>query len=181
MGIPLQSHLMWIKSPHNLRLMPFNSLDLWPLLRFTICTLEIMSILCWIWTPTMDGNNHSHFGSFGCCIYSLWTRCCAPIRHLCEVNSSGWFTFLGSVCWYFTVLSPNWGDFTLPTRLCIQEKSYGRPPPKVTMPRRLCASLRCGRGGHGHSGHSGLRGTMAEGYDSSVPRNLRDMLDDCEE
>jgi hypothetical protein len=82
---------------------------------------------------------------------------------------------------YFTVLSPNWGDFTLPTRLCIQERSSGHPPPEATMPRRLCATPQCGRGGRGRSGHSGLRGTMTEGYDSSVPRHLRDMLDDWEE
>ena len=46
---------------------------------------------------------------------------------------------------------------------------------------RLRATPQRRSGGHGYSYHSGRRGSTDIGYGSSIPRHLKDMLDDLEE
>ena len=54
-------------------------------------------------------------------------------------------------------------------------------PTAVEFPIRLCATPQCRSGGHVYSGHPSRRDSTDNGYGSSIPRHLKDMLDDLEE
>ena len=54
-------------------------------------------------------------------------------------------------------------------------------PNGAMLSTRLGATPQRRSGGHGYSGHLGRRGSTDSGYGSSIPRHLKDMLDDLEE
>ena len=54
-------------------------------------------------------------------------------------------------------------------------------PTGAMLSTRLCATPQRRSGGRGYSGHPGHRGSIDSGYGNSIPRHLKDMLDDLEE
>ena len=57
---------------------------------------------------------------------------------------------------------------------------YGLPTGAM-LSTRLRATPKLRSGGHGYSGHPSRRGSTDSGYGSSIPRHLKDMLDDSKE